>query len=123
MQRRRVSVAFRDESFELGPGQRVILPLLSAGGAPIEPDLASQRISGEGFTVHVSGDFEPLPDEIAVHLRAREPVEVQLELGGQRAERGRVAVEQRGEGRVEPMPEQGQEAAPEEGAGSGEESS
>ena len=68
----RVTIAFRDESFELGPGQRVVLPLLSAGGAPIEPDLAAQRISGEGFTVHVNGDFEAVPDEHGVHLRAQE---------------------------------------------------
>ena len=67
----RLAVAFRDESFELGPGQQVLLPLLSAGGVPIEPDLALQRISGEGFTVHVNGDFELLPDETAVRLRAR----------------------------------------------------
>jgi len=67
----RVAVAYRDEDFELGPGQRVVLPLLSAGSVPIEADLASQRISGEGFTVHVNGEFDPLPDEVAVRLRAR----------------------------------------------------
>ena len=40
-----------------------LMPDWKEQGAPIEADLASQRISGEGFTVHVSGDFEPVADE------------------------------------------------------------
>lgn len=70
----RLSIAFRQETFELGPGQHVRLPLLSAGASPYGQDLGLQRVSGPGFNVMVRGDFEPLPDERAVHLRAKEGV-------------------------------------------------
>jgi len=124
----RVTVAFRDEEFELGPGQRVVLPLLSAGGVPIENDLASQRITGAGFTVQVNGDFDPIPDDVAVHLRARAgPAErvarglgvsvrlapgEEVRFGGLEAVTGEAAI-------AEPLSEKEVEhaAAPEEGAG------
>jgi hypothetical protein len=70
----RLSIAFREETFELGPGQYVLLPLLSAGADPFGQDLGLQRVSGPGFNVMLRGDFDPVADENAVHLRAREGV-------------------------------------------------
>lgn len=52
-------VAFREELFTLGPGQRVRLPLLSAGGAPIRPDPNARSASGQGFSLRLSGSVEP----------------------------------------------------------------
>jgi hypothetical protein len=53
-------VAFREELFTLDPGQKVVLPLLSASGAPIRPDPNGKDASGPGFVVRVSGSIEPL---------------------------------------------------------------
>lgn len=55
-------VAFRDERFELGPGQRVILPILSGGGAdgrPFESPEGLRRFTGPSFNVEATGDVTP----------------------------------------------------------------
>jgi hypothetical protein len=61
-------VAFREELFELGPGQEVRLPLLSAGGAPFEVPEGLRRVGGPGFNVDVLGplDATPSADGLAV---------------------------------------------------------
>lgn len=51
-------VAFREELFTLGPGQKVVLPLLSEGGSPIKPDPAAKSASGFGFSVRLSGPVD-----------------------------------------------------------------
>ncbi len=55
-------VAFREELFTLGPAEKVVLPLLSDGGAPIRPDPASKSAAGPGFAVRLSGAVEPRAD-------------------------------------------------------------
>jgi hypothetical protein len=66
----RVQVAFREETFELDPGQSLTLPLLSAGGAPLSPDLGLQRVAGPGFAVHVRGPVEVQPSGEGVRVNA-----------------------------------------------------
>ena len=51
-----VSVAFRQADFELGPGQRVDLPLVHGGGAPRAGFEGFQTVSGPGFAVEVQGE-------------------------------------------------------------------
>ena len=55
-------VSFREELFTLGPGQHVIVPLLSEGGTPIRPDPAAKSAAGPGFSVRLTGDVEPRDD-------------------------------------------------------------
>ena len=74
-----LGVAFRDESFELGPGEGLLLPLLSAGGAPFNEDPALQRISGPGFQVLVRGELESL-EAGGVRLRASGAAEAPSEM-------------------------------------------
>jgi hypothetical protein len=64
------SVAFREEVFLLGPGQRVVLPLLSAGGRPIEPTAGVQRLPGPGFTVGAVGEVESSGTETELSVSA-----------------------------------------------------
>ncbi len=85
-----VEVAFRDAIIELGPGQRVDLPLLSSGGAPLADGEEPESIAGPGFSVLVSGEVETRSDGSGVHLRALEEGEatglgvvVRLEEGGE----------------------------------------
>jgi len=66
----RLQVAFREEVFDLDPGQSLLLPLISDGGAPRSPDLGLQRVSGPGFAVHVRGPVEVQPDATGVRVRA-----------------------------------------------------
>jgi hypothetical protein len=64
-----VRLAFREELFELGPGQGVLLPLLSEGAAPFSDDPALQRINGPGFSVRLLGDLEVAEEAEAGMLR------------------------------------------------------
>jgi hypothetical protein len=64
-----LSVAFREELFELGPGQEVRLPLLSAGGAPFQIAEGLRRIGGPGFNVDVLGPLEAVPSERGLAVR------------------------------------------------------
>ncbi len=57
-----LQVAFREELFTLGPGHKVVLPLLSESGAPIRPDPAAKSIAGPGFQVRITGDVESMGD-------------------------------------------------------------
>jgi hypothetical protein len=63
-----VKIAFREEVFELGPGQKVDIPLLSAGGDPIVggPDL--RRLSVGRFNLRVSGPLEPVVEGNTVNV-------------------------------------------------------
>lgn len=53
-----VSVAFRDETFDLDPGQSIRLPLLSTGGSPESLDTSFQRFGGPGFNVQWRGPLQ-----------------------------------------------------------------
>jgi hypothetical protein len=66
-------VAFREELFELGPGQSVLLPLLSEGAAPFSDDPALQRINGPGFSVRLLGDLAVEEDGGSMHVSATSP--------------------------------------------------
>jgi len=63
-----VKIAFREEVFELGPGQKVDIPLLSAGGAPMLSDTELRRLSVGRFNLHVSGPLEPVVEGDAVSV-------------------------------------------------------
>lgn len=65
-----VQVAFRDETFELGPGQGVRLPLLSSGGAPFVDDPELQRVAGPGFNVRVLGPVECAEEAGTLRVRS-----------------------------------------------------
>ena len=56
-----VSVAFRDETFDLDPGQSIRLPLLSTGGSPESLDTSFARASGPGFGVLSRGAVQVEP--------------------------------------------------------------
>jgi hypothetical protein len=64
-----MSVAYREETFELGPGQGVILPLVSTGTAPRSAESGLQTISGPGFSVLVGGGLVPAETGSGVLLR------------------------------------------------------
>ncbi len=51
-------IAFREELFTLGPGQKVVLPLLSEGGAPITSDPSAKSAAGPGFSVRLTGPID-----------------------------------------------------------------
>lgn len=53
-----VQLAFREEVFDLAPGQAVRVPLLSSGGAPYVDDPNLQRFTGAGFNVRLLGELE-----------------------------------------------------------------
>jgi len=54
-----VTVAFRDATFDLGPGQKVDLPLLSDGGAPRLAQTGLRSYSVGRFRIGVGGDVQP----------------------------------------------------------------
>ena len=49
-------VAYRDELFQLAPGETLDLPLLSGGGAPIAEVPGTEIVEGPGFDVSIFGD-------------------------------------------------------------------
>lgn len=65
-----VQVAFREELFELGPGQALLLPLLSAGGAPFSEDPSLERVSGPGFNVRMLGTLDVEQDSTSLRVSA-----------------------------------------------------
>jgi hypothetical protein len=65
-----VQLAFREEVFDLGPGQAVRIPLLSSGGAPFVEDPDLQRFSGSGFNVRLLGELECAEVESGVRVAA-----------------------------------------------------
>jgi hypothetical protein len=54
-----VTVAFRDATFELGPGQKVDLPLLSGGGDPRLAETGLRSYAVGRFRIGVGGDVQP----------------------------------------------------------------
>lgn len=72
-----LQLAFREERLVLAPGEVVHLPLLEAGGGPIEADPAFERLNGPRFDVSVSGALQLLRAEPQVlELQAEGPHEV-----------------------------------------------
>lgn len=99
-----IKVAFRDETFELGPGQKVLLPLLSAGGDPDADGGNLRRISGPGFPVEVRGALTQTPEEHDVVLNASGENEMRALGVRVRLEPGEQAVFSGLERRVETAP-------------------
>jgi hypothetical protein len=58
-----VSVAFREAVYELGPGQKVDLPLLSGGGAPRVAETGLRPFPVGRFRLAVAGDVQPAIDD------------------------------------------------------------
>ena len=65
-----MQVAFREELFTLAPGQKIVLPLLSVGGAPIPIDPAATSAAGPGFSVRMTGAVEPRASDSAMEFSA-----------------------------------------------------
>ncbi len=65
-----VRLAFREEVFEIDPGQSVRIPLLSSGGAPRARELGLHPVSGPGFSLQVRGPLEVLPRASEVEVCA-----------------------------------------------------
>ncbi|MCB9916175.1 MAG: hypothetical protein H6828_13690 [Planctomycetes bacterium] len=61
-------VSYRDEVFQLLPGETVDLPLLSAGGRPIPERPGADHVPGPGFEVEVYGDVDSTLVENGVRL-------------------------------------------------------
>ncbi|MBI5432204.1 MAG: hypothetical protein HZA52_05165 [Planctomycetes bacterium] len=68
-----VTLAFRDEVYELAPGQEVDLPVVSTGTAPEEPPADARLLAGRGFQVEVSGELARGDDGHALRLQANGP--------------------------------------------------
>ncbi|MFT7487126.1 MAG: hypothetical protein ACI9F9_002985 [Candidatus Paceibacteria bacterium] len=62
-------VAYRNEVFQLGPGQAVDLPLLVSGGAPIAAVPGAETIRGPGFDLHYFGDVQAVEVDDIVEVR------------------------------------------------------
>jgi hypothetical protein len=65
-----LSVAFREELFDLGPGHVVDLPLLGSGGAPRAAEADFRQMSGPGFRVGLRGEIEAAEVGSLMRLRA-----------------------------------------------------
>lgn len=65
-----MQVAFREELFTLAPGQKVVLPLLSVGGAPIPLDPAATTAAGPGFSVRMTGAVAPRASDTEMEFSA-----------------------------------------------------
>lgn len=81
-----VTIAFREEQFELAPNQAVRIPLLSSGGAPFVDDPSLRRFDGEGFSLRLSGELECSELEGVVEVRAPQGVEGQARALGVRVQ-------------------------------------
>ena len=57
-----VRIGFREEIFDLQPGQVVRIPLISSGGAPYVDDPSLQRYNGPGFQVRLLGALACVAD-------------------------------------------------------------
>lgn len=69
-----VAIAFREELFQLSPGQAVRIPLLSSGGAPFVDDPSLRRFEGESFGVRVAGELACEEQDGAIAVAAPEGV-------------------------------------------------
>jgi len=82
----RLSIAFREELFELSPGQAVRIPLISSGGAPYVDDPSLQRFDGEQFNVRLGGDLSCEETDAQVRVRAPDGVSGQARALGVRVQ-------------------------------------
>jgi hypothetical protein len=99
-----VSVAFREATYELGPGQKVDLPLLSGGGAPRLPETGLRAVPVGRFRLGVAGDVQPAIGDGRAWVSADREltlrglgVRVRL-AAGEQAELADLAAHGRGEG-------------------------
>jgi hypothetical protein len=51
-------LAYRDRVFDLGPGETLDMPLLSAGGRPIAEVPGTRQVTGPGFNLQLFGEVE-----------------------------------------------------------------
>ncbi len=65
-----VRIGFREETFDLQPGQVVRIPLISSGGAPYVDDPALQRHNGPGFQVRLLGELDCVDEAGGVRVSA-----------------------------------------------------
>ncbi|MBL8860653.1 MAG: hypothetical protein JNK02_01460 [Planctomycetes bacterium] len=70
-------IAFREDVIQLEPGQAVDLPLLAAGGGPLQSATSAQAVPGPGFTVRVTGAVDTDADRSRVRVVAAGEHEVQ----------------------------------------------
>jgi hypothetical protein len=73
----KLTLAFRDDVFDLAAGQQVSLPVVSTGTAPIAAPPDQKKISGRGYDVLVAGRVTPVDDANALHLSADGPVDLE----------------------------------------------
>jgi hypothetical protein len=66
-------LAFRDERIELAAGERIDLPLLEAGGEPIDLGGPPTEWTGAGLTARAYGVVEPIEESAGLALRATSP--------------------------------------------------
>lgn len=81
-----VTLAFREEQFELAPNQAVRIPLLSSGGAPFVDDPSLKRFDAEGFSVRLSGELECSDIDGVVEVRAPQDAQGQARAFGVRVQ-------------------------------------
>ncbi len=75
--KRLVSLAYRDERLELGPGESLDLPVLAGGAAPAGATPEPQRFEVAGIPVALQGRVERRDQGMGVSLTALEPARVQ----------------------------------------------
>jgi hypothetical protein len=66
-------LSFRDEQIVLAAGERIDLPLLGAGGSPIDLGGLPAELSGGGLEARAYGVMETIDHPTGLHLRARSP--------------------------------------------------
>lgn len=74
--KRLVSVAYRDQRLELGPGESLDLPELVGGSAPLESEAEPERFEVAGIPVAFHGQVERHDQASGVSLTALEPARV-----------------------------------------------
>jgi hypothetical protein len=98
---------------ELSPGQRVVLPILSAGTVPLLGRLELARVVGPGFPVDVRGVSEPRRGETDIEFVAGEDAELDaLGIRAQLAPGERAILTGLARGAAEPAPEPVPQPAP-----------
>jgi hypothetical protein len=67
-----VTLSYRDDVYDLAPGQQVDLPIVSTGTAPAEPGPETRTLAGPGFELDVTGELARTDAGGALALRSAE---------------------------------------------------
>lgn len=72
-----LNVTYRTGEFEIGPGQRIDLPLVASGGAPLPGLEGFSNVAGPGFGVAVRGAVQAavLPNGVALQADGQNEVQ------------------------------------------------